>query len=120
MRRGLVAYRTAAGESLEAHAGKEVIVSAGAVGSPHLLLLSGIGPRQELEAIGVACLADAPHVGKHLQDHLMCPLIYPAPGIGVPMNDVVLAMGPDALRGRSGPLPADPAADAKLSPELLG
>jgi choline dehydrogenase len=115
-----VAYRTAAGESLEAHAGKEVIVSAGAVGSPHLLLLSGIGPRHELEAIGVACLADAPHVGKHLQDHLMCPLIYPAPGIGVPMNDVVLAMGPDALRGPAGPLPADSAADAKLSPELQG
>jgi choline dehydrogenase len=114
-----VEYRTAAGETLEALAGKEVILSAGAIGSPHLLLLSGIGPRQELEAAGVACLADAPHVGKHLQDHLMCPLIYPAPGIGVPMSDVVVAMGPAALRGPAGPLPADPAADAKLSPELL-
>src|ERR1700736_3705808 len=49
----------------------------------------------------------------------MCPLIYPAPGIGVPMNDVVLAMGPDALRGQAGPLPADSAADANLSPKLL-
>jgi choline dehydrogenase-like flavoprotein len=49
----------------------------------------------------------------------MCPLIYPAPGIGVPMNDVVLAMGPDALRGPAGPLPADSAADASLSPKLL-
>jgi choline dehydrogenase-like flavoprotein len=114
-----VEYRTAAGETLQANASKEVILSAGAVGSPHLLLLSGIGPRQELEAIGVACLADAPHVGKHLQDHLMCPLIYPAPGIGVPMNDVALAMGPDALRGPAGPLPADSAADANLSPKLL-
>src|SRR5215472_8715044 len=112
-----VAYRTDTGETLEAHAGKEVILSAGAIGSPHLMLLSGIGPRHELEAVGVACLVDAPHVGKHLQDHLMCPLIYPAPGIGVPMNDVVLAMGPDALLGPAGPLSAD--SDANLSPKLL-
>src|SRR4029077_8337165 len=60
-----VEYRTAAGETFEAHARREVIVSAGAIGSPHLLLLSGIGPRQELEAHGVSCLIDAPHVGKH-------------------------------------------------------
>ncbi|HEV2337076.1 MAG TPA: GMC family oxidoreductase N-terminal domain-containing protein [Stellaceae bacterium] len=113
-----VEYRTAAGETLQAHAGKEVILSAGAIGSPHLLLLSGIGPRQELEALGVACLVDAPHVGKHLQDHTMCPMFYPAPGIGVTMNDLVLAMGPDALRAPAGPLPADPADDATLSPEL--
>src|SRR6266404_9357162 len=114
-----VEYRLASGEVVAVHAAKEVIVSAGAIGSPHLLLLSGIGPRHALEAVGGACLADAPHVGKHLQDHLMCPLIYPAPGIGVPMNDVVLAMGPDALRGPAGPLPADSAADASLSPKLL-
>ncbi|HJU15765.1 MAG TPA: GMC family oxidoreductase N-terminal domain-containing protein [Stellaceae bacterium] len=113
-----VEYRTAGGESVTVHAAKEVILCAGAIGSPHLLLLSGIGPRQEIEAIGVSCVVDAPHVGKHLQDHLMCPLIYPAPGIGVPMNDVALAMGPDALRAPVGPLPADPAADADLSPEL--
>ena len=103
-----VECRTAGGETVMVHAAKEVILSAGAIGSPHLLLLSGIGPRQEIEAIGVSCVVDAPHVGKHLQDHLMCPLIYPAPGIGVPMNDVVQAMGPDALRAPAGPLPADP------------
>ena len=45
-----VEYRTGTGEILIAHAGKEVILSAGAIGSPHLLLLSGIGPRPELEA----------------------------------------------------------------------
>jgi len=113
-----VEYRTAAGEVAAIYAAKEVIVSAGAIGSPQLLLLSGIGPRQDLEAAGVACRVDAPHVGKHLQDHAMCPLIYPAPGLGVTMNDVALAMGPDALRGPAGPLPADPAEDANLSPEL--
>ena len=83
------------------------------------MLLSGIGPRQELEGIGIACLVDAPHVGKHLQDHAMCPLVYPAPGLGVTMNDVALAMGPDALRGPGGPLPVDPAEDANLPTELL-
>jgi choline dehydrogenase len=113
-----VEYRSSAGETAVVHAGKEVIVSAGAIGSPQLLLLSGIGPQQELEAVGVACLVDAPDVGKHLQDHLMCPLIYPAPGIGVPMSEVALSMGPDALRAPAGPLPADPAEDVHLSPEL--
>jgi choline dehydrogenase len=113
-----VEYRTAAGESMMAHAAKEVILSAGAIGSPQLLLLSGIGPRQELEAIGISCLVDAPSVGKHLQDHLMCPLIYPAPGIGLPMSEVALSMGPDALRAPAGPLPADPADETELPPEF--
>jgi len=98
-----VEYRTVGGEVAAVHAAKEVIVSAGAIGSPQLLLLSGIGPQQELETVGIACLVDAPDVGKHLQDHAMCPLIYPAPGLGVTMNDVALAMGPDALRAPAFP-----------------
>jgi len=113
-----VEYRGVGGEVAAIYAAKEVILSTGAIGSPQLLLLSGIGPRQDLEAAGVACRVDAPHVGKHLQDHAMCPLIYPAPGLGITMNDVALAMGPDALRGPAGPLPIDPAEDANLSPEL--
>src|SRR5438093_83318 len=51
-----VEYRTTAGETVRVHAVKEVILSAGAIGSPHLLMLSGIGPRRELEAAGVSCL----------------------------------------------------------------
>ena len=113
-----VEYRTGAGEILIAHAGKEVILSAGAIGSPHLLLLSGIGPRPQLEGVGVHCLLDQPHVGKHLKDHLDVPLFFPAPGAGVSMNEVALSMGPEALRGPGGPLPADPADDAKLPAEL--
>ena len=113
-----VEYRTAAGDTTAAHAKKEVILSAGAIGSPQLLMLSGIGPRQELEAHGIGCLVDAPDVGKHLKDHTMCSLVYPAPGIGVSMNEIGLAMGPDALRGPAGPLPVDPADDARLPPEL--
>jgi choline dehydrogenase-like flavoprotein len=93
-------------------------LSAGAIGSPHLLLLSGIGPRRELDAVGVPCVVDAPHVGKHLKDHLMVPLFFPAPGVGVTMHEVALSMGPAALRGPGGPLPADPGDDANLSAEL--
>jgi choline dehydrogenase len=112
-----VEYRTASGEPATAIAGKEVILSAGAIGSPHLLMLSGIGPRGELEAAGVACLLDQPHVGKHLKDHLMVPLFFPAPGAGVPVSEIALSMGSAALRGPGGPLPADPAADAMLPAE---
>lgn len=62
------------------HADREVILSAGAVNSPQLLLLSGIGPADELRALGIGCVIDLPGVGKNLQDHLhgavkhLCPL----------------------------------------------
>jgi choline dehydrogenase len=49
---------------------KEVILCAGAIGSPHLLLLSGIGPRKSLEALGIQVVADLEGVGGNLQDHL--------------------------------------------------
>ena len=113
-----VEYRDAAGTVQVAHAAREVILSAGAVGSPHLLMLSGIGPRRELEAAGVACRLDLPDVGKHLKDHLQSVMHFPAPGIGVSMAEIGLSLGPDALRAPAGPLPADSADDARLGPEL--
>lgn len=58
------------GERHSVYARKEVIISAGAIKSPHLLMLSGIGPRRELERFGIPVLADLP-VGKNLQDHQM-------------------------------------------------
>lgn len=54
----------------QAHAANEVIVSAGALRSPQLLMLSGIGPKAELERVGVHVQLDVPGVGKNLQDHL--------------------------------------------------
>jgi choline dehydrogenase-like flavoprotein len=99
---------------------KEVVLSAGAVGSPQILLLSGIGPKDELEAVGVPCQLDSPDVGKHLKDHLEVGLVFPAPGVGVSMTDVGISMGPDALRAPAGPLPADPADDVSLPAELQG
>jgi choline dehydrogenase-like flavoprotein len=113
-----VEYRTADGEVAVVRAAKEVVLSAGAVGSPHILMLSGVGPREELEAVGVRCLVDAPHVGKHLKDHLQVGLFFPAPGVGISMAQIGLSMGPDALRAPAGPLPADPADDADLPEEL--
>jgi choline dehydrogenase len=113
-----VEYRTADGETNVAWAANEVVLSAGAVGSPQILMLSGVGPRHELEAVGVPCRLDAPDVGKHLKDHLQVGLVYPAPGIGVSMSQMGLSMGPDALRAPAGPLPADPADDADLPEEL--
>ncbi|MGH9273924.1 MAG: GMC family oxidoreductase [Acidimicrobiales bacterium] len=113
-----VEYRTADGATAVAQAAKEVVLSAGAVGSPHILMLSGIGPKAALDAAGVACQLDAPDVGKHLKDHLQVGLVFPAPGIGISMGQMGLSMGPDALRAPAGPLPADPAEDADLPEEL--
>ncbi|CAB3374224.1 Hypothetical predicted protein [Cloeon dipterum] len=59
------------GEKQYAMATKEVVLSAGAIGSPHILLLSGIGPQQHLNEIGIDVVKDAPFVGKNLQDHIL-------------------------------------------------
>jgi choline dehydrogenase-like flavoprotein len=112
-----IEYRAADGRTRSVFALKEVILSAGAVGSPQLLMLSGIGPSQELERVGVAPVLDSPHVGKHLKDHVQVALFFPAES-GVPMREVAISMGPDALRQPAGPLPADPADDVHLPPEL--
>ncbi len=48
---------------------KEVILCAGAVGSPHILMLSGIGPKDHLKSMGINLKADMPGVGQNLQDH---------------------------------------------------
>jgi len=52
-----------------ARAEREVLLSAGAIGSPHLLLLSGVGPADELRTAGVEARHDLPGVGRNLQDH---------------------------------------------------
>jgi choline dehydrogenase len=57
-------------------ASREVILSGGAVNSPQLLLLSGVGPRDELQRHGIAVVHDAPDVGRELQEHLDVTLEY--------------------------------------------
>ncbi|KAK2756583.1 hypothetical protein FQN54_005476, partial [Arachnomyces sp. PD_36] len=63
-------------------ASKEVILSAGALDTPKLLLLSGIGPTTELEAHGIKPLHDLPYIGKNLRDHphLVGPIAKRTPG----------------------------------------
>jgi choline dehydrogenase len=63
-----VSYRRG-GRDLEVRANREVIVCAGAVNSPHILQISGIGPAQHLQSIGVDVLHDSPGVGGNLNDH---------------------------------------------------
>ncbi|RVT89882.1 GMC family oxidoreductase [Sphingomonas crocodyli] len=57
----------------EVTAKREVLVSAGAIHSPALLLRSGIGPADELRELGIDVVADAPEVGKNLQEHASVP-----------------------------------------------
>jgi choline dehydrogenase len=61
-----------------AWASREVVVSAGAVDSPRLLLLSGIGPADELQEAGVGVVHDLRGVGKNLHDHPLCGVVFEA------------------------------------------
>jgi choline dehydrogenase len=62
------------GKTEVVRAGREVIVSAGVVQSPKLLMLSGIGPAAALKALGIRVVADVPGVGRNFQDHLGLPI----------------------------------------------
>lgn len=57
-------------KTIEVKANKEIVLSAGAIKSPHILQVSGIGDKQDLEQAGIAVLHELPGVGKNLQDHL--------------------------------------------------
>ncbi|TFD50365.1 choline dehydrogenase [Cryobacterium sp. Hh7] len=70
----------AGGEVGRAFADAEVIISAGAIGSPKILLLSGIGGREQLDEHGIGVIADLPGVGENLHDHLLVSNIYEAKG----------------------------------------
>ncbi|WP_017876385.1 choline dehydrogenase [Janthinobacterium sp. CG3] len=61
---------TQGGRLRRAHAAREVILSGGAINSPQVLMLSGIGPAAELAALGIPARVDLPGVGKNLQDHI--------------------------------------------------
>jgi choline dehydrogenase len=63
---------------LERASAAEVIVSAGTIESPKLLMLSGIGPAKHLREVGVSPVHDLPGVGGNLHDHLLAPVIFSA------------------------------------------
>jgi choline dehydrogenase-like flavoprotein len=68
------------GRVVEAMARAEVVLAAGAIGSPHLLQLSGVGPGALLRANGIAVVRDAPAVGANLQDHLQIRAVFKVSG----------------------------------------
>jgi choline dehydrogenase len=67
---------TGGGRAFTASARRETLLAAGAIGSPHLLQLSGIGPAEALHRHGIMPLVDAPGVGENLQDHLQLRMVY--------------------------------------------
>ena len=88
---------------------REVILCGGAIASPHLLLLSGIGPAAHLQAVGVQVQHDLPQVGRNLQDHFQARAGYRVKGPGSLNTRVTsllgkLAMGAEFALRRSGPL----------------
>ncbi len=68
------------GESRTARCRGEVILAAGAIGSPHIMMLSGIGPAIQLRKHGIGLMLDVPGVGGNLQDHLQLRTIYKVSG----------------------------------------
>ncbi|WP_293936339.1 GMC family oxidoreductase [Iodobacter sp.] len=69
-----VVYRKSSGSEITVRATKEVILAAGALATPKLLMLSGIGPAQHLSSFGITPIKDLPAVGEHYQDHLEVPV----------------------------------------------
>lgn len=65
-----VVWRNASGQLVQATAKREVVLAAGALASPKLLMLSGIGPGKQLQAFGIPVAKDLPGVGQNFQDHL--------------------------------------------------
>ena len=87
-----VAYQLDGDEAEEqARCDREVVLCAGAIGSPHLLQLSGIGPGRALSDAGIPVVRDTPGVGAHLLDHL-------ANGLLVRTKDVETLASADSLR----------------------
>ncbi len=114
------------GQMLELHARREVILSAGAIGSPHLMQLSGLGPADLLAGHQVPVIVDLPGVGENLQDHLQIRSVYRIKGAATVntlyRNWITRAgMGLQYLLTRSGPMTMPPStlgAFAKSDPAL--
>ncbi len=76
--RAVTVEYTLGGASMRADAGREVLLAAGALETPKILMLSGIGPGAELRAHGIEVVCDAPGVGKNLHDHPNVPVFFKA------------------------------------------
>ena len=105
------------GESVNVSAAKETVLSAGAVNSPQILQLSGVGPAALLKEHGIDVVMDSPYVGENLQDHLQIRAVYKVNGTRT-LNTLANSMVGKAKIGleyffkRSGPM--------SMSPSQLG
>lgn len=113
-------------EMVTARANREVILSAGAIGSPQILQLSGIGPADLLQQHGIAVQADVPGVGGNLQDHLQIRAVFKVRGVKT-LNTLANSLWGKAKIGleyalrRSGPMsmaPSQLGAFTRSSPEM--
>jgi choline dehydrogenase len=97
------------GELKTARATREVILCGGAVNSPQLLMLSGVGPAEHLQSLGIDVAYDLPGVGQNLQDHFQARFVYKCK-YPVTVNDIMMSrvkmarMGLRYLLFRNGPL----------------
>jgi choline dehydrogenase len=104
-------------EMVTVRARREVVLSAGAIGSPQILQLSGIGPADLLQRQGIEVQVDLPGVGANLQDHLQIRAVYKVQGTRT-LNTLVNSLGGKAMIAleyalrRSGPM--------SMSPSQLG
>jgi choline dehydrogenase len=125
-RRAVAVQYRQGGQLKTARARREIILCGGAINSPQLLMLSGIGPAAHLAQHGIAMVHDLPGVGRNLQDHYSAPIKLKA-AQPITVNDVMLSnfrklrVGIQYYARRTGPLAmiSSPAAlFARTRPEL--
>lgn len=109
-----VRYRMGDGSRHEIRAAREVLLCAGAIQSPQLLMCSGVGPAAQLQALGIPVVADLPGVGENLQDHVCAPMSWRLRARRDSMNRHFRGLGLMGsmlryLAGRSGPMMSAPA-----------
>jgi choline dehydrogenase len=101
------------GQSREARCRGEIILAAGAIGSPQLMMLSGVGPAPHLAEHGILLVLDKPGVGANLHDHLQLRMIYKVEGAKT-LNSLYASLFNRALMGidyalrRRGPMTMSP------------
>jgi choline dehydrogenase len=96
------------GQERKVQCHKEIVLSAGAIGSPQILQLSGIGPGGLLQGMEIPVVADLPGVGENLQDHLQIRAVYKTAGptlndeVNSPLRKILIAL--QYMLFRSGPM----------------
>jgi choline dehydrogenase len=124
---GIEVLPVGGGEPLRPRATQEVVLCAGAVGTPQILQLSGLGPAALLQRLGIAVQRDMPGVGSNLQDHLQIRAVFSVEGVKT-LNTMANSLWGKALIGaeyllrRSGPMsmaPSQLGAFTRSAPEQV-